>query len=48
MPSRKNPDAIMSAIDEAAKKRAGEQAAAAQQNSREAEFANPKKPEVGD
>ena len=45
---KKNPDAIIGAIDEAAKKRAQERAAKGQQDTRAAEFANPKQPVIGD
>ncbi len=44
---KKNPDAIIGAIDDAAKGKANARAAGQQQDSREAEFANPKKPEIG-
>ena len=44
---KKNPDAIIGAIDDAAKGKANARAAGQQQDSREGEFANPKKPEIG-
>ena len=45
---KKNPDAIVGAINDAAKKQADARAAGQQQNTREAEFANPKQPEIGE
>ena len=45
---KKNPDAIVGAINDAAKKQADARAAGQQQDSRDAEFANPKQPEVGE